>query len=192
MVTRNDGGSSGSKTKDRLAFFSFDLSSFTGTATSVKVDLEFLATSTTDYAFELWAIDEGGTNDEFFDESVLTFDNSNHTSTLLEANSEGSLDRSSGVTLVGSLDPTSYGTISFDSSDSSGSGLLSFINADTNNRATFVIYSTFTTGGSSAEFATKENTTNPAPTLTVIPEPGTLSLMAGGLVLALGFLRRRK
>lgn len=191
MRTRNDGGSAGPKVKDQLAFFSFDLSSFPyPAATSAKIDLQFLSGSTTSYAFELWGINDGG-GDENFVESVLTFNNSSNTTTTPGSSNDGSLDRSSGVTLLGSLNPASFGTITFNSTDSSGSGLLSFINSDTNNRVTFIVYSTYATGGAAAEFATKENGTFDGATLTLVPETSSLILMAGALVLAVGLLRRR-
>ena len=190
LQSRNDGGSAQSKTKDMFAYMSFDLSSLATPVTNAQLMLEFTAGSF-DYAFEVYAIPDGGT-DEFFDESTLTLNTAADAYTgPVNAGTEGSLERG-GLELLGSfMAPPQYGPVSFTSTE-----LVDFLNADTNDRVTFILYSTYQTGATAATFASKEHGSLAGPTLDLsaspIPEPAAASLLLGLGALAATLSRRRR
>lgn len=188
LQSRNDGGSAQSKTKDLFAYMSFNLSSLTTPVTDATLTLEFTAGSF-DYAFEVYAIPDGGT-DEFFDESTLTLNTAADAYTgPVNAGTEGSLERG-GLELLGSfMAPPQYGPVSFTSTE-----LVDFLNADTNDRVTFILYSTYQTGAAAGTFASREHGSLAGPTLDLnaIPEPAAASLLLGLGALAVTLSRRRR
>lgn len=107
------------------------------------------------------------------------------------------------ATLIGSFDVTSADSTGDIIIAASGSNLVDFLNADSNDQVTFIITRTGwssgggtpapSQGGSNLIFRTKENTTGHAlPTLNldVVPEPssGLLLLLSCGA----GILRRKR
>jgi len=176
ISVRNDGGSSGSKAKDRLGLFNFTLP----TIGQTYVDAAFAVTDdngfSSSYVFNLYGINDG-VADEDFDESI-TFNTFAHATTATGSSNEGSLIKTD-LTLVASGVTKSAGVVTFDTDD-----LLNFVNADTNGVVSFVLFSTFETGGSPANFKSSEATSG-QPTLTVVvPEPSSLAAMSGiGLIM---------
>ncbi|MGE9268047.1 MAG: DNRLRE domain-containing protein [Verrucomicrobiales bacterium] len=176
LGSTNDGGSAQSKTKDQIALIRFNISSLTHPVSGASLDLEYLSSEA--YSFEVYGINDG-TGDEAFIESTLTF-NSSDTGTT---STEGSIN-STNLTLLGNFDVTGAGAVNF-----SSAGLDSFLNADSNDLATFVIYRT-SQSGSYTSFASREHATAAASTLSVIPEPSSLiTLLSAGSLLS---LRRRR
>ncbi|MBT62729.1 MAG: hypothetical protein CML13_05905 [Puniceicoccaceae bacterium] len=194
ILVRNDGGSAQSKTKDIIGYFSFDLTPVSGATYSpaAHIDLNVISASTS-YSFNVYGIPNRGTGtDEFFDEDLLTLNNAEDTYTG-PANATGSADGSletDDLSFLGSFDlstlTTTPSTISFSSTE-----LTAFLNADTNDRATFILLATFETGGGAADFASKDHASLAGPTL-VVPEPQAFALITGALGLLFVGLRRRR
>jgi len=74
------------------------------------------------------------------------------------------------------------------------SGLLSFLQADTNRDVTFVLTTGTTVGGTfqiySKEFSSAVNA--PALSFSTVPEPSTYALVTSGLMMGVALLRRRR
>jgi hypothetical protein len=182
LFVANDGGSAVSKTKDRYAVLRFDVSTAPANATSATLTLKAAATAGNDlHGYEIYGIPDGGA-DEAFDEALLTFDTFDYSSTTLD----GSLNTSGLVLLVNSTDDDDDGA-SDEFYNFSSSALASFINNDTNDIVSLVVFQRTGQNGNASTFASSEATLN-GPTLTVVPEP---TLVAALLPCALLARRRR-
>lgn len=171
-------------TKDRIAFIRFDLSGYTGgTVTSSSLIVQPFD-GPTSAEFEVYGIQDLGA-DENFNEMTQTFANSPYGDTT----QDGSLDKT-GLELLGSFDVTSadFGT---DVTISSAS-LTAFLNNDTNDIATFVLFWTNSTDpGNFNKFYTSEAASG-SPRLTIVPEPSSMALIGLGLFGMVSRARRRR
>lgn len=172
------------KNKNALGFIRFDVSAFSGSVTNSYLTLELLDDFAAD--FDVYGIPDG-VGDENFIETSLTFNNSSHTTTDTGIGTTGSLDPT-GLSFLGSFSTSVSGPVEFNPGTSA---LNDYLNADSNGLATFLIHRTTVDGNPRQYFASRDATTG-QPQLTVIPEPSSLALMAGAMVLAVGLLRRRK
>ncbi|QNN24289.1 PEP-CTERM sorting domain-containing protein [Planctomycetales bacterium ZRK34] len=127
--------------------------------------------------------DEEDVHDEFWAESTLDWDSAPANVTT------------SGFSLTS--DAVSLGTFNVTANDTtadwvsfSSAALDNFIHADTNGVITLIVRRTgaHAGGSSNLSFYSKEASAASAPTLTLIPEPATLAMLAMG---SLGLIRRR-
>lgn len=176
----NDGGGY-PKDKDRIAVIRFNLSSVTGPFGGATITLT--GTRDAGFAYSIYGINDGGT-DENFDESTLTFNDFAYTAEGADGGGDGSLI-TTGLTLLATGVTDDADGITDEVFHINTPDLLSFINADTNNTVTFVVFAT-TQSGNFEAFNSKEAASG-GPTLTLVPEPATLSLLAfGGVALLAG------
>lgn len=212
-------GGNDTGTTNRKGYLRFDLSSITDLVTDASLSLTLAlnnggSTNTTpqNFTFNVYGLNDGTTAGggflgEDWSESAITWSNApaNITSGAGAGNAvkTGAGTTNGGQTaLLGSFsvnaDPSGTTLLAL-----SGTNLVNFLNADTDNRATLIITRTGWTsgggspapsqGGANSAFATKEHLTLSAPTLnvTVIPEPSTLALAAIGLLGLVEIGRRR-
>ena len=189
--TANDGGTLGmSKTTDKWSIFRFDVSEVPaiGFLTGASLSLQKVGGSTTDYY--LYGVPDTGA-DESFDELAYTYNNSswsmaNNTGSGFAA--DGGLYKT-GLTELGqfSVTATNPETLMI-----SGAAMTDFLNADTNDIVTFILWQnqTGTDSKQTRSFTSGEASTGQAPQLTLIPEPATTALLGWGVALSL--LRRRR
>ena len=172
-MVSNDSGA-----RDRIAFFSFDITTFAGTATGVKLDLRDNAGNAGTKTYDIYGLID---SEDGWNESTVTW----NTATF-RSGSTIDLTKVYGGAKLGSFN-TAQNAL-FTAFDVTSGAYLDFINADANNIVTFVIIdpSTDTAG---TGWATKETTTLPAATLTLVPEPSAALLGSLGL---LALLRRRR
>ncbi len=170
IVVINDGGSAFSKGKDRLGVLRFDLSSITETV----ADANFVARSDTidSFEFQLWGINDANA-DENFDPNALTFNTFAHASN----SNDGSIDTTNLTLLVDAVTDASDG-----SNDNlyvfSSTALVDFLNNDTNNIVSFVLFRTTGHGASSIFSSSEASSNQPALNIEVVPEPASLALLA--------------
>lgn len=179
LQVANDGGSAIPKSKDRLAVIRFDISALTGPQSAAELAL----TSTTDFEFALYGIDDGGA-DEDFDELALTFNSFAYSGTSGDGGGDGSLISTGLTELVSGVTDASDGT-SDDVLKFNSTNMLDFINNDTNGIVTFVIFHTSPQNGNYANIASREAGAG-VPTLTIVPEPASVLLLAAGLACVVG------
>ena len=165
----------------RMAVFSFDLSSVAvGSLTSAKLELDDVIGNASQ-TYEIWGLLDAH---ETFNESTLTWNSAG----FVDGTDNTTVDASKayGGALLGTFS-NSQNTVNTAFDVTSGN-FLDFLNASGDNDVTFVIVDPNNgTGGSG--WATKEATGDLVPTLTVVPEPGSLALLGlGGLLIA----RRRR
>jgi hypothetical protein len=163
-------------TNTRIGFLRFDSSSLTGgTATDAVLALHFYSVEQ-NQEVNLYGIPETSP-DELFDEASFDYDAAD--SVGGGGNPDNSLNESK-LTFIEQIVVSSGtdGVLTFDSA-----ALLSFINADTNGTVSFVVnhdnYNNNITSIASREYSDVD-TPRAVPTLTVIPEPASLTLLAGG------------
>jgi hypothetical protein len=180
-------------------FVRFDISGFTGPVTAADFTIQKLS-GRGDRTVDFYGI----TDETFdsFDESSLTWAN-----TPINPNPSGNDGTSlTAETLLGVLSSTTptrvdgidvYGYV--DNDADTDDELLNFINADTNGIVTFALHQS-QVNGNQFVFASSENTGVGLidPTLTLIPEPASLALLACGSLCLLtrksasGVLPRRR
>lgn len=73
----------------------------------------------------------------------------------------------------------------------SSAGLISFLNADTDDKASILLQRS-AGGSSNLAFASSENLTYDAPLLTAVPEPGHYAALFGLLGIAFAYIQRRR
>ncbi|MDA3872852.1 MAG: DNRLRE domain-containing protein [Kiritimatiellae bacterium] len=177
IVVANDGGSAISKGKDRNGIIEFDIS----TVTNLITGIELLLTSegfSRDY--QLYGIPDTAT-DESFDQDTLTFNTFQYSTT----SENGSLDTDSLLDLGGFT--TSSTSVNF-----SSAALLSFVQNDTNDTVSFVLYG-LTQDGNDEEFNSIESGSGiPQLNITTIPEPSSLALIGLTMIAGVGLLRKRR
>jgi len=156
VLAVQDTAATSSKSKDYNAVVSFDLSAFSGDPVS-GAQLELETVNFNGWTYEVYAIPDGG-GDESFSEGTLNYQNFDHaySGSLHSGNSSNGGDGSlvtDNLVLLGQFTAVD-GVNSF-----SSTALTNFLNADTNNRATFVIHAlTESSAGNPSSFAAKENT----------------------------------
>ncbi len=187
LATANDGGSFGMpKDGDRFFFIRFDLSLFTAPFSAGQVSLDLQKISGDPADFVVYAIADLG-DDENFNESTYTFNNSAYAATATDPNNDGGLNKTNLINLGTFSSTVAAEQISFTSG-----ALVDFLNADTNGIATFIIYQS-TQNKSLRAFASREHATLNGPTLnvTAIPEPSSYAALAGSSLLGLALIRRK-
>ena len=205
----------------RKGYFRFDVASLTGASvTNASLSLTVGinnggSTNTTpqNFTLNLYGLNDGATAGggilgEDWDETLITWDNgpANVVSGAGAGNSvKTGPDTANGgaATLIGSFEVTAADSTGSIVLAASGSNLVDFLNADTNDQVTFIITRTGwssggglpnpSQGGSNLTFRTKENTSGhefPTLNLDVIPEPssGLFVLLSCGA----GLLRRKR
>ncbi len=143
----------------RMAIFSFDISSFTAdTITSAKLELQD-TTGGNSNSYELWGLTDTA---EDFVESTLTWNNAN----FLDSNDDSSIAAGSAYGGAKLADFNTKPSLTFAAFDATEGAILNFLNASEDGIVTFVIVdpSSSSTG---TGWATKEQTTALAPTLTI-------------------------
>ena len=194
-------GDSNNNEKERVGFFRFDLSPYTG-GTISGAELQFLTNSQlVSDDFIIYGISDGGASENFgegvtttagdnieTDPSLQTWNNSGYAygngDSLSDSASFGDLVNLGSMTGVNTGDVT----VTF-----SSAALDTFLNNDGNNIATFLLFNTNGTGNIGG-FKSKENGTNTGATLTLVPvpEPSSFALMFGGLALCIAANRRKR
>ena len=187
FLTSNDGGSLGiPKATDKWAIIRFDVSSLSGPVASASLSLEQVSGSGAD--FQVYGIPDLGT-DENFDQSTYTYNASAYKfgGTQDGATTDGGLQKTN-LTLLGGFSTTGAQSVDF-----SSTGLLDFVNADSNGIVTLIIYQS-TQNKADRAFASSEDTLGRGPqlVLTTIPEPSAIASIAGLGALVLVMLRRRR
>jgi len=194
-VNYNAGGTNTSK--DRVGFFRFDLGSYTG-GTISGAELEFFVHTAWPASrdFTIYGISDGGASENFgegpetdpvlsSDPSVLqTWNNSGYaySSSLSDSASFGDLVDLGSMTVTGGAgSSTTFGSAALDD----------FLNNDENGIATFLVYNTNGNSNAGGGFRSKEHSSG-GTTLTVIPEPSSVVLVAMGLIAVLGVARKRR
>jgi hypothetical protein len=158
-----------SSTSSLLAYVRFDLSGYTpGSFTTATLDLTSAA-----------LVDSPAIGNTFYVWGLRNSQNGDGWGENIDTTTKADL-------LFTTIQVANGGTISM-----TNAGLLSFLNADTDGKVTFIIGAPAALGDPSFLFASEEHATLAAPTLnfTVVPEPSTALL--GGLGL-LALLRRRR
>ncbi|HBR94395.1 MAG TPA: hypothetical protein DEA90_09555 [Opitutae bacterium] len=189
--------------KDRIPFFRFDLSSYTG-GTIADAELELFPYeqfSSTPQEFIIYGIIDGGASENFGEGATTTAGNNIETDPSLQTwnNSGyayGGTDSLSDSASFGDL--VDLGTLSGVTDDDIGSSvsfsstaLDAFLNNDGNNIATFLVYNTNGTGTFNG-FRSKESPgAGTGTTLTLVPEPSSFVLLLGGFSLWIAAIRRR-
>ncbi|MEX2606495.1 MAG: PEP-CTERM sorting domain-containing protein [Kiritimatiellia bacterium] len=193
ISVHNEGA--GTLEKERIGFFRFDLSSYTG-GTISGAELEWVVNDTWNGTpeFTIYGISDGGAS-ENFEEGATT----DPAGTLQSWNNSG-YTYSSGQSLS---DSASFGdlvdlgsmTVTNNSVGStatfSSAALDTFLNNDGNDIATFLVDHT-NGSGNVGGFRSKEHSSGGGATLTVIPEPSSVVLVAMGFIAVLGFARKRR
>lgn len=181
----------------RKAYFRFDLSALSGgpaTEASLSWTVQSNNLASGSFTISVYGLDDGvgenwiegngGTDNS--PEGEMVWSNA-------PANTVGSgINFTSDATLLGTFTVSSTDIVGTRVTFASNPALVSFLNADTDDRVTFMLARS--EGGSpNLGFYSKEFTPgdiSDEPALTIIPEPGPLTLLGvGGL---LGFLRRRR
>ncbi|MDA3874476.1 MAG: PEP-CTERM sorting domain-containing protein [Kiritimatiellae bacterium] len=191
---------------DRKAYMRFDLSDVTFTIDDATLDLIWNRVDSGTATINFYGLNDGyagdvgilgedwleGIGNNGFDGTNTVADDINWDNA--PGNNVGSSQgfNAAATTSLGSIN-VDFSTISVGDTlsltSSNLSGLVAFLNADTNNLATIMMSAGFANG---AGFSTKEDPTYAAPTLTVIPEPSSLALMLCFVVAGFAFLRRSR
>jgi hypothetical protein len=188
---------------DRVTFLRFDTTGLAPvTAASLSLAIHNNAVPA-GFQVQLYGIPDGASN-ENFDASTLTFANNGYTATSTADSTDNNvLDAS--LTLLGTYTfdqaiaqgtaGTSPGNMTF---SDAGGALTSFLNANTNNVATFLLTTPTHNDSNTIAFWSRDNTTSQAiPTLATdadavpVPEPASAALVAFP-VLAAAVLRRSR
>lgn len=180
----------GNYNKDRVGYFRFDMSAYTGGTISgaTFTITPFEQFGSTSQTFQIYGISNGGAS-ENFDENTLNWTNSGYA----YSSGQGLSDSANfgDLVLLGELTGITDADLG-DPVDFSSANLDSFLNNDNNNISSFIVYNTNGDGAFNG-FASKENSSLSGATLTIVPEPSSVALLLGGTALvALGLKRRRR
>ena len=170
---------------DYKPYMRFDLSSFTPTITSASLDLiaQGEAMEANDVlTVNVYGLNDGTAGETTWTEGGITWNNAPGNVTTSDAGFVNS-------TLLGTFDVTDNGSIVGTTYSFSSAALITFLNADTNNKVTIMLSSAEGSGDDAdanyVSFAGFEHATYDGPKLTVIPEPATMGLLGIGGLLAL-------
>ena len=189
---------------DRVTFLRFDTTGLTTPVTAASLSLAIHNNAIpAGFQVQLFGIPDAAAN-ETFDASTLTFANSGYTTTSTGDSTDNNvLDAS--LTLLGTYTfdqaiaqgtaGTSPGTMTF---YDAGGALTSFLNADTNHVATFLLTTPTHNDSNTVAFWSRDNTTSQdIPTLATnadavpVPEPAAAALLAFPFLAATALRRRR-
>jgi hypothetical protein len=203
LIVKN-GNNPPDNSTDRVTFLRFDTTGLTPvTAASLTLAIHNNAVPA-GFQVQLYGIPDGAAN-ENFDASTLTFANSGYTTTsTADLTDNNVLDAS--LTLLGTYTfdqaiaqgtaGTSPGAMTF---YDAGGALTSFLNADTNHVAAFLLATPTHNDSNTVAFWSRDNTTSqPIPTLAtnadavVVPEPAAAALLLVPLAAASALSRRRR
>jgi len=176
-------------TKERIGYFRFDLSAYTGGTISgasfTLVPYDQFTANTNPQDFTIYGISDGGASENFA-EGSQTWSNSGY------AYSSGDI---TGTANFGDL--VDLGTLSGVSADDIGNpvnfssaALDNFLNNDGNNIITFLVYNTNGVGNFNG-FEAKDLGAGRGSSLTVVPEPSSVVMVGLGLLAAFGLARKR-
>jgi hypothetical protein len=203
LIAKNgDAATAGSNT-DRITFLRFATAGLEPvTAASVTLAVH---NNSVPAGFQvlLYGVPDGAAN-ENFDEGTITFANSGYTTNASNNDATDNNVLDALLTPLGSYTfptaipqgaaGTSPGTITF---SDAGGALTSFLDADTNGVATFILTTPTITVSNTVAFYSRDNTSSQAvPTLATnadavaVPEPAGAAVV--GLLGAAGLLRRRR
>ena len=194
---------------DKMGYLRFDLGSVNPAGITAP-SLKFVAAGSITASFTLWGLVNGTNADALstsggWSETGLTYGNASGrsgsstmaTSSGAQAGTPTAYAVQIGTfSLTGLTIGTSFtlGTALTNATQSVdlGANLLSFLQADTNHVVSFVLTSSTNTTSSfySKEFSSAINA--PALSFTPIPEPSTYALVAGGMIMGVALLRRRR
>jgi hypothetical protein len=185
---------------NRKGYLKFDLTSLNNAASdnvsaaSLKLVVSSFSdsdgTPKTAATFTLFGLVDGTTGEDFVEGDGGT--DNNPAGEIRWDNAPGNVTSSdTGVTNVFEIGDFTISNTLGSVATVNASSLVTFLNSDTNNVATFILVRKTQDQGLTTSFASKENTTYAAPTLeiTLVPEPSALSLLA---LPAAACLRRRR
>lgn len=194
---------------DRMGYLRFDLGS-TNPATITSPSLQLVAAGAITANFTLWGLVNGTNADAVstsggWSETGLTYANASGrsgnsamaTSSGAQAGTPSSYAVQIGTfSLSGLTDGSSFtlgtGLTNATQSTDLTANLLSFLQSDTNQVISFVF--TSSTNSSSAFYSKEFSSGSNAPALSfsAVPEPSTYALLAGGMMMSVALLRRRR
>lgn len=163
---------------DRKIYFKFSLASVTATVTSATFDVSVSGTLGGSRTFQLWGLNDSASGQNWIESGAgsITWTNAPANDTT-----SNSATFTGDATLLASFDATtSTSVVSF-----SGSNLINFLNADTDNVITLMMFRT--NNNATVDKFVPRSLSN-APSLTVVPEPAALGMLALGALCA---MRRR-
>jgi hypothetical protein len=203
LITKNVDAATAGSANDRISFLRFNTTGVPPvTAASLTLAVHNNAVPA-GFQVQLYGIPDGG-NNENFNESTVTFANNGYTTNSANNDATDNNVVDAALTLLGTYTfptaitqgaaGTSPGTITF---SDAGGALTSFLNADTNGLATFILTTPTINGTNTVAFYSRDNTTSQAvPTLATnadaiaVPEPTAAAIVT--LLAATGLGRRRR